>query len=225
MRHRRITIVAASLAVLLLTTSVVVPAMGGTTAFSAASVAKKVKGALKKSKQAHRTATAAKATADEALAKAGVPGPRGEAGAPGERGADGERGPRGEQGPKGDTGEAGSARWFAYISEDGTVDSAQSKGITQANVYKAGTEADPTPYGGSPGNTPAGVYCIRGLDPAPRNAQATVYVNSLNITTPQIATVGVKPRQGGYCGDSQVGIFFLQPGGGRVDTAFYVAVN
>ena len=216
MGNRKVTTICAALMTLVFTASVVVPAMGGPATLSAAALGKKVKSALSTAKRADRTAKAAKVAADQALAKPGTPGAKGDKG---------DRGPQGEQGPKGDAGEPGSARWFAFVREDGSIEPGSAKGITDANVYKAGTDDDPTPYGGSTGNTPDGVYCITGLDGAPRNAQVTVYVNSLDVQNPQTGTVGVANQVGGYCGESQVGIFFLQADGGRPDTAFYVEVN
>ena len=55
--------------------------------------------------------------------------------------------PEGPQGPKGDTGAPGSSVGYAHIESDGTVDLANSKNVTQANVESTG----------------AGVYCFRNL--------------------------------------------------------------
>jgi hypothetical protein len=74
-------------------------------------------------------------------------GPQGPQGAQGPKGPQGPQGPQGPEGPKGDPGAAGSAVAYAFIEEDGTVNSARSKNITQANVESSS----------------AGVYCFRNL--------------------------------------------------------------
>lgn len=77
-------------------------------------------------------------------------------GAPGAPGAPGQPGSPGQKGDKGDTGEAGSARAFAFVNSDGSVDETRSKGVADANVSGVG-------------NT----YCFNGLNFTPKNVVVT----------------------------------------------------
>jgi hypothetical protein len=77
-------------------------------------------------------------------------GPRGftgAAGAPGVAGAAGAKGATGAQGIQGIQGPAGTAVAYAHVNADGTVDTANSKNVANANVEHAA----------------AGVYCFAGL--------------------------------------------------------------
>jgi len=78
------------------------------------------------------------------------------ASAPGTPGVPGQRGAPGDKGDKGDPGEPGSARAYAFVNSDGSVDETRSKGVVDANV--AGV-----------GNT----YCFTGLAFTPRNVIVT----------------------------------------------------
>ena len=78
------------------------------------------------------------------------------AGAPGAPGAPGQRGAPGDKGDKGDPGEPGSARAYAFVNSDGSVDETRSKGVADANVAGAG-------------NT----YCFTGLAFTPKNVVVT----------------------------------------------------
>ena len=98
------------------------------------------------------------------LGVTGPAGPMGAAGAPGPTGAGGAPGPLGAAGPPGPTGEAGepgtpgAAIAYAHVRFDGTVDLANSKNVTQANVT----------------TTAAGkAYCFSGLTFKFNNAIAT----------------------------------------------------
>ena len=75
------------------------------------------------------------------------------------KGATGSAGPQGSPGPQGPAGTAGTAAGsvFAYVASDGTVDPANSSGITSANIV----------------HTIQGVYCVTGLPVAPKNIQVT----------------------------------------------------
>jgi hypothetical protein len=67
------------------------------------------------------------ARAKLALSKPGPQGPEGE------RGAQGPSGARGEAGPPGQPGADGTARAFAYVNADGTVDQSNSKGVNSVS--------------------------------------------------------------------------------------------
>ncbi|MDP1848672.1 MAG: collagen-like protein [Solirubrobacteraceae bacterium] len=75
------------------------------------------------------------------------------AGAPG---APGQPGQRGAPGDKGDPGEPGSARAYAFVNSDGSVDETRSKGVADANVAGVGNS-----------------YCFTGLAFTPRNVVVT----------------------------------------------------
>ena len=81
---------------------------------------------------------------------------RGAPGAPGVPGVPGQPGSAGQKGDKGDTGEAGSARAYAFVNSDGSVDETRSKGVADANVSGVG-------------NT----YCFNGLSFTPKNVVVT----------------------------------------------------
>ena len=74
-------------------------------------------------------------------------------GAPGTPGAPGAPGPAGA---KGDPGEPGSARAYAFVNSNGSVDETRSKGVADANVVAMG-------------NT----YCFSGLAFTPNNVVVT----------------------------------------------------
>ncbi len=78
------------------------------------------------------------------------------AGARGAPGAAGVPGAPGAPGDKGDAGEAGTARAYAFVNSDGSVDETRSKGVSDANV--AGL-----------GNT----YTFTGLSFTPKNVVVT----------------------------------------------------
>lgn len=119
-RSRRPAMAAIVVAAALFTISIAVPAMGGPTALSAASLASKVKKALSTAKAAKSTADSALAKASQALAVSGAVGPKGDPGqtgpkgndgapgAPGAAGAAGPKGTTGDIGPKGPTGATGA---------------------------------------------------------------------------------------------------------------------
>jgi hypothetical protein len=128
----------------------------------------------------------------------GPAGPKGDTGAPGAAGA---------AGPKGDPGEPGTARAYAYIRADGTVDAAFSKGIANANVTRSGANG----------------YCISGLDFVPRNVQASV--SSTEAPTFIRADVARSGLSG--CPGSSWAAVFLNGADGTSSVArsFYVAIN
>jgi hypothetical protein len=87
---------------------------------------------------------------------------------------------------------ASSAVRFVSIGATGTIAAAQSSGVTQANVTTNG----------------AGNYCISGLNPAPRNAQASLPFDG----TPFNAQVYVQFAPTGPCAGAQVWISTFTPG-------------
>jgi hypothetical protein len=74
------------------------------------------------------------------------------------RGLRGPRGFRGSKGAKGDRGASGTAVAYAAVASDGTIDTARSKGIAQANMS----------------HTTTGVYCFVNLSFTPKNVVATL---------------------------------------------------
>ena len=84
---------------------------------------------------------------------------RGPAGRNGVNGAPGLTGATGATGAKGSPGAPGTARAYAFVAADGTVDATKSKGITQANID---TETVPV----------TGAICLTGLSFTPRSVMA-----------------------------------------------------
>ena len=70
----------------------------------------------------------------------------------------GRRGPRGPAGARGPAGPAGSAKAFAHINSDGTLDAAGSSGVTAGNFVHNG----------------AGEYCFSGMTFTPKNVVSTI---------------------------------------------------
>jgi hypothetical protein len=142
-------------------------------------------------------------------------GLRGLRGLTGSAGPAGPTGATGATGPKGDAGAAGapgSALAYARIQANGTLVTTASKNITAANVYKSTLQT--------------GVYCFKGLSFTPKNAVVTPYVNSVSLTNPAVATIGLSEVAGGYCNDpaTQLGVFFFGAST-RPDTEFFIAIN
>ena len=78
----------------------------------------------------------------------------------------GPAGPAGAPGTAGVPGIPGTAVAFAHINGDGTLDAANVKAITSANIS----------------HPAVGTYCITGLSPAPKNAVANVGANGVAFT-------------------------------------------
>lgn len=130
-------------------------------------------------------------------------------GATGPAGPTGPSGPKGDTGAPGATGAAGTAKAYAFIRANGTVDPDFSLGVTQANV---------THTAGSNG------YCISGLSFLPRSAVATVS----STEAPTFIRTDV-PRTGlGGCGTGpNWAAIFLNGADGAsfVERGFYVVIN
>jgi len=89
------------------------------------------------------------------------------------------------------------------INSNGTIDPAQSKGVTQANVTLEGTSN----------------YCISGLDPAPINAQA-----SIDFAAPFQAQVFVEIPGTNVCIGKQVAIRTFNGANAATAMPTYVAL-
>jgi hypothetical protein len=120
------------------------------------------------------------------------------------QGPKGDRGDAGTPGAPGAPGAPGSALYYAYIGGNGTVDAANSKGIGQGNVS----------------HPSAGRYCISGLNPAPKNAVATVGFNGGAYDT----VVGLG-NAGACTAATQVTIFTYPNSGVPVDNDFFISLN
>jgi hypothetical protein len=72
-----------------------------------------------------------------ATGPAGPPGPAGPAGSAGPQGVQGPQGPQGIQGIQGIQGPAGTAKGYARVAANGTIDPATSKGVISASIAGA----------------------------------------------------------------------------------------
>ena len=93
---------------------------------------------------------------------------------------------------------------FVRINSDGTINTALSKGVTQANVTTDG-----------PGN-----YCISGLDPAPLNAQAAIDFGG----SPFNAQIYITVNPTVTCNGKQVWISTFNPTNKPTNMPTYVAL-
>ena len=136
---------------------------------------------------------------------------RGATGAAGARGANGAQGPPGPQGPQGPGGAPGTARAYAYVAGDGTVDASKSKGIAQANI-----DAD----------TVTGAVCLTGLSFTPRSVVATAATPGAGQED-TIATADLAPGGSIGTGDCQgtVLIKTFEVGIGLISVPFYVVLQ
>jgi hypothetical protein len=92
------------------------------------------------------------------------------------------------------------------VSGGGTVDAAHSDGVGQANVSHPAT----------------GVYCIVGLDPAPKTAVAQIAFGSDPGATAYVRT---SPPEGQFCEDKQVGIVTVNEAGDEADEPFEMIIH
>jgi hypothetical protein len=136
-------------------------------------------------------------------------GSRGPVGPAGPKGATGSQGPSGPKGSTGSPGADGTAVAYARVLDDGTVDSAQSKGIVSANVSHPGT----------------GIYCFSGLSFTPHNAVGSAQHTEDNLS----AFVNNGTVYASCPGTSQVSVVLLADGGSSGDFAqdgpFMIAIN
>jgi hypothetical protein len=114
-------------------------------------------------------------------------------------------GREGKPGPAGPVGPAGSAVAYAKVEADGTVDAAQSKNVTTANVEQI---------------TP-GAYCFHNLSFTPHNAIATL----LNFQVGEI-TAGIAPDIGSVCAPGvQARVETYNSSGTAADAGFLILFN
>lgn len=140
----------------------------------------------------------------------GATGPAGPVGAPGTSGPVGAQGSPGTPGPAGTQGPAGSALAYAHVNSDGTVDLANSRNITQANVT----------------NPQTGVYCFDNLSFTPHNLVATIGGQIGGGTGPTVPTVIVGVPGFSICSSqAQVGMVDPATGGFSRQASFYVSFN
>jgi hypothetical protein len=133
------------------------------------------------------------------------------AGPKGDTGPQGPKGDSGSQGAKGDAGSqgvAGTAKAYAFVNANGTIDANFSSGVTQAMVTHGAGQSS---------------YCISGLAFAPKNAVATI------ASTDNIAFIrNDVPRAGlGSCGTGPnwVAIWINDAASAQVERSFYIQIN
>jgi hypothetical protein len=116
------------------------------------------------------------------------------------------RGPRGFRGLRGTKGADGTAIAFARVGSDGTVDTARSKGIAQANMS----------------HTTTGVYCFVNLTFNPKNVVATLEPDAGdNLIYASIPA----PSPSLGCPAGAVTVQVKLAGGATNNVPFYVAFN
>jgi hypothetical protein len=93
----------------------------------------------------------------------------------------------------------------AVVLGKGTIVAAHSDGVKQANVTHPNT----------------GLYCFKGLSPAPRTAVAQLYFEA---DFKSEIFVAVKPTEGG-CKGAQAAVATEKSGGGFVDEPFAVIIH
>jgi hypothetical protein len=101
----------------------------------------------------------------------GPPGPQGPGGPQGISGAQGIQGVQGEQGEQGARGPAGTARAYALVRMDGTIDFEKSRNVNDVSPQCGDPCTGPVP------NAPSPWQCFD-LDITPRNVVATPHFNS-----------------------------------------------
>jgi hypothetical protein len=111
---------------------------------------------------------------------------------------------KGQKGDAGTPGTPGTALAYARVQFNGTVDTARSKGIAQANVT----------------HTSPGIYCFSGLSFAPKNVVATIEtpVNNNDLIFASIPDTSLCPA-------GQITVHTLQSGGVVQNNTFYVMFN
>lgn len=141
----------------------------------------------------------------------GAPGPAGRDGAQGPQGIQGATGPVGPQGSLGATGAPGTARAYAYVTENGNLDPARSKGVTAVSLPVSG--------GGT-------VYCLTVPDVDLTKTSPVVTPAQFPLSGFQVY-VAMYRSQSSFCdGDLEVAMFGRDSGGAFVSApgAFTVLV-
>jgi len=156
----------------------------------------------------HFAATVVKGTVAKPKSHRGPRGPRGP------RGAQGAQGPQGPRGLKGDTGPAGAAATalgYAKVNINGSVDAAQSKNVTSANVVKTG------PGGAS--------FCFVNLPFTPQSVMATNDYNLSAYTSIVFAALGAELPATTGCPAGTQAMVGTSVAGAPSPSPFYVLFN
>jgi hypothetical protein len=130
----------------------------------------------------------------------GAAGAAGAAGATGKEGAKGSTGPEGAKGFTGPGGEPGTARAYAAVNGDGTINSAHSK-----NVLSVSTPSE-------------GIYCLKLPSSIPITATtpvATIDITGTGWTSPASASIENNP--GSCAGENRIEVVTRQPTGATTD--------
>jgi len=138
----------------------------------------------------------------------GATGRPGANGANGAQGAQGAQGLQGAAGATGATGAPGTARAYAFVAGDGTVDATRSKGITQANM-----DAD----------TVVGTFCLTSLSFTPRSVMVMA-ATPFSGQEDTIATADTAPGGAIGTGDcsGSVLVKIREDSIGLIDSPFYI---
>ena len=133
---------------------------------------------------------------------AGAPGPQGPKGDPGLPGAAGAKGDTGAQGEKGETGEPGSARGYAFVNADGTLDPSRSKNVDRAVRYDTGS------------------YCVN-FTFEPRNVTATLNIDpgEIGVYTQGAPSCTIGPNE------YNVQVETANSSGAAANDEFYLVAN
>ena len=124
------------------------------------------------------------------------------------RGHRGPRGATGAHGPQGPAGPAGTALGYAHVNSDGTLDAANSSGVTATNFTHPGP----------------GEYCFQGLGFTPHNVVATIDSAGAGSTPGPNAQIALSDVST-YCpAGSQVGVV-TQNDTAHADYGVYILFN
>jgi hypothetical protein len=133
----------------------------------------------------------------------GPRGPQGAQGAQGPQGPPGANGQNGANGAPGAPGPPGTARAFAHVNADGSIDGPNSQNVSSAAAKPA-----------------TGLYCLANLGFTPRNPVASAGAQGPAIT----AAVAVGASFG--CGaGTQVSVLLLDATPAAQDNDFYINLN
>jgi hypothetical protein len=156
----------------------------------------------------HTAGTAAKGTVTKPKSHRGPRGPRGAQGA---QGAQGPQGPRGLKGDPGPAGAAATALGYAKVNIDGSVNPAESKNVTSANVVKTG------PGGAS--------YCFINLPFTSNSVMATNDYNLSAYTSIVFAAVAAELPATTGCPAGTQAMVGTSVAGAAAPSPFYVLFN
>lgn len=135
---------------------------------------------------------------------AGAPGAAGPVGATGPAGPAGAAGAAGAVGATGPAGPAGSALGYAHVNSDGTVDTANSKNVTSANIsHVSGAN-----------------YCFKNLPFTPHSVVATL---GFGVTLNDDIYAAIVASCGGAA--AQAGVAIYNNTGTEKDDNYYIVFN